>query len=180
MCHALNGILNGMSKVIHGINAPFVACIVMCHVGHTVDDRVSHIDVRGSHINLSPEHFASVLKLPVFHALKQVQVLLHTSVSVWAFLSRLCEGSAVFTDLLCSQITDKRFSFFDQLYRCLIHLFKIIGGKIQTVLPVCAQPFDIRLDGFHKLHLFFCGVGIVKTHVELSMVFLCQAIVEQD
>ena len=65
----------------------------------------------------------------------------------------------------------------DQLDCCFIHLVKIIGCEKQSVLPVCTKPFDICLDGFYKLTLFFGRVCIIKTHVELAVIFLCKTIV---
>ncbi len=45
MRDALDGILNRVRKVIHWIDAPLVSCVVVCHVRHTVDYRVSHIQI---------------------------------------------------------------------------------------------------------------------------------------
>ena len=175
--NTFNGIFNRMSEVIHWVNTPLISCVVVGHMCHAVNNRVSHINVRRCHINFSAKYLTSVFKLSVFHFFKQFQVFFHTSVSVWAFFSRLCQSSSIFSDFLCCQVADKGFSFLNQLYCCFIHLLKIIGRKIEAVLPVCAKPFNICFNRFHKLYLFFCRIGIVKTHVKLSMIFLCQPII---
>ena len=61
MGNALDGILDRMRKIVHRIDAPFIAGIVMCHMSHTVDDRVSHVDIRGCHIDLGTQHLLAVL-----------------------------------------------------------------------------------------------------------------------
>ena len=40
-----------MGEVIHGIDAPGISCVVMTHMGHPVDYRITHIDVGGSHVD---------------------------------------------------------------------------------------------------------------------------------
>ena len=177
MRNSLNCILDRMCEIVHRVDAPFVSGVVMCHMCHTVDNRISHINVRRCHIDLGTQNLCSILKLSVFHPLKQIQVFFHASVTVRAVLSGLCQGSAVFTNLLCRQITDKCFSFFDQFNSCFIHLVKIVGCKEQTVFPVRSQPFYICLDGLHKFDFFFGRVGIIKTQVEFSVIFLRKTIV---
>src|SRR5699024_12841816 len=76
-----------------------------------------------------------------------------------------------------SEITDNSFAFFYQFYSSLIHLVKIIRSKIKPVFPVSSQPFHICFDGIHKLCLLFGRVGVVKTEVKLSVIFLCQSVI---
>ena len=45
VCNTLNSILYRMCKIIHRIDAPLVTRIVMSHPCHSVDYRVSHIDI---------------------------------------------------------------------------------------------------------------------------------------
>ena len=174
----LNGILNRMGEIIHGINTPPVPGVVMGHVGHTVDDRIPHVDVGGSHVNLGAQDLFPILVPAVLHLLKQLQVLFNAPVPVWAFLTGSGKVASVLPDLLRGQVTDKCLSFLNQEYGALIHLFEIIGGKKQPVLKISAQPLHIRHNGFHEFRLLFCGVCIVKTQVELSTVLLCQTVVE--
>ena len=177
MGHSLNSIFDRMGKIIHRIDAPFVPGVMVSHMSHPVNNRVSHIDIRRSHIDLCSEHMAAIRKLPVFHSFKQVQIFLYASVTVRAFLSRLCESSPVFPNLFRAEITDKSFPFLNQLDRGLIHLVKIVGSKIQPVLPVCSQPFYICLDGIYKLCFFLGGIGVIKAKIKLSVILLCQSII---
>ena len=68
----LNRVLDRMREVIHRINAPCVTGVVMSHACHTVDNRVSHVDVRGSHVNLGTKHLLTILILALFHLLEEL------------------------------------------------------------------------------------------------------------
>ena len=177
MGHTFDRILDRMGKVIHRIDAPFVSCVVMCHAGYTVDNRVTHVHIRRCHIDLCTENFFSVSVFALTHLLKKLQVLFYSTVSVWALFTWFCKSSSVLTDLVCSQVADKCLAFFDQLHSGLIHLVKIIRSKEKSVLPVCAKPFYISLDGFYKFGFLLCRVCIIETKVKFSVVFLCKPIV---
>ena len=45
-CYALLGIRKRMSKIIHRIDAPLVACLMMRNMRNSVNNRVTHIEVR--------------------------------------------------------------------------------------------------------------------------------------
>ena len=176
----LDRILDRMGEIVHRIDAPLIACVVVRHVGDAVNDRVAHIDVRGGHIDLCAQHLLAVRILSFLHLFKELQVLLHGTVPVGAFLSGLGQGAAVLLDLLRRKITDIRLAFFNQENGALIHFLEVIGSEIQPVLPVRAEPGNIFLDRFHELDLFLGRIGIVKTQVELAAVLLCQAVVQKD
>ena len=179
MSDPFNSVLDGMREIIHGINTPFVPCIVMRHMGHTIDHRVTHIHIRGSHIDLCAEYFLPVLIFSFFHLFKKAEVLFHAAVPVRALLARLGKSAAVLTDLVRRQIADICFALFDQFYRRLIHLVKIVGRKKQTVFPVRSQPADILQDGINELCLLFGRIRIVETHVEFTVIFLCKPVVQK-
>ena len=52
MGDTLQGVLNGVSEVIHGIDAPLVAGAVVRHVLDAVDGRVAHIEVAAGQVDL--------------------------------------------------------------------------------------------------------------------------------
>ena len=180
MCNSLDGILNGMGKIIHGINAPRVARVMMGHMSHPVNNGITHIHIRRRHINTGPQNFLPVPVHPVFHIFEQFQILLHAPFRRRVFLSRLRQGSPVFPDLIRAQIGYISFSFFNQRNRRFIHLPEIIGCKEQTVFPVCAKPLNIRFNRLYKFRLFLCRIGIVKTHIELAAVLFCKTIIQKN
>ena len=173
----LHCVLDRVSEIIHGVDAPLVPCIVVGHMGYSVDDGVAHVDVGRRHVDLGAQHFLPIFVLPVLHSLKQGQVLLHRAIPVRAVLSGLCEGSSVLPYLLRAQVTDIGLPLFDQLHRALVHDVKIIRGKVQMFPILCTQPLHICLDGLHKLHIFFHGVCVVEAQVEFSAVLLRQPVI---
>ena len=70
MGNSLHGILNRMCKIVHRVDAPFVFGVVMMHMGHAVNDRIPHVDIRGSHIDSGAEYFFTVCKFSFPHLFK--------------------------------------------------------------------------------------------------------------
>ena len=174
---ALNSVLYWMCEVIHGVNAPFVSCVVVGDMGYPVDDGITHVDVGGCHVYFGTEYFFSVCVFSGTHGFEKLQVLFYASITVRAFFARLRQGSTVGSDFFRRQVTDESFSFFNELDRRFVHGFKVIGSKEQAVFPVCTQPLDVGFDGLYELHFFFGGVGVIEAHVEFAVVFLGKAVV---
>ena len=51
MGNAFDGIGNGVGVVIHGIDTPFIACIMMMGAANAVNHWVAHIDVARCHVD---------------------------------------------------------------------------------------------------------------------------------
>ena len=62
----------------------------------------------------------------------------------------------------------------------LVHLIKVIGREIKSVLKIGSEPFDILYDSLHILVLLLGGICVVKSEIKSSAVSLCQRIVEND
>ena len=80
MGHPFDGVLDGMGKIVHGIDTPFIPRVMVAHVDDPVHGRVPHIHIGGSHIDLGPQGPAAIGEFPVFHPLEQVQIFLHAPV----------------------------------------------------------------------------------------------------
>ncbi len=48
MGDALQCVLNGVGKVVHGVDAPLITLAVVVHMADPVDHGVAHIEVAGS------------------------------------------------------------------------------------------------------------------------------------
>ena len=48
---------------------------------------------------------------------------------------------------------------------------------IQTVFPIRTQPLHIVEDRLDKFRIFFRGIGVIHTEIELATVFDCSQIV---
>ncbi len=169
--NALQRVLDGVGKVVHGVNAPLVPLAVVVGVIDAVDHRVAHIEVAGGQVDLGPEGHPALLKLAVLHPFKQVQGLLHGPIPVRGG-GGYADGAPVLFELLRGQLAHIGQALFDQLHRELVHLVKVVGGVIEPVPPVEPQPVDVLLDGVHILLILFGGVGVVHTQVAHTAVFL--------
>ena len=121
----LHGVLDGVREVVHRVDAPFGTGAMVRHVVDAVDDRVAHIEVAGSEVNLCTERHSAVFKLAGAHAGKQVETLLHRTVTVRA-LRRGGEVAAHFTHLVRRELANIGKALFDELYGAVVHIFKII------------------------------------------------------
>ena len=72
MRDVLNRILNRMSEIVHRVNAPFVPGVVMMHMGYTINNRITHIDVWGCHINFRTQYLFAIHIFAFFHLLKEL------------------------------------------------------------------------------------------------------------
>ena len=69
---ALQGVLNGVGEVVHGVDAPLVPLPVVVHVVDAVEDRVPHVEVAGGQVDLGPQGVPAVGELPGLHPGEQV------------------------------------------------------------------------------------------------------------
>ena len=175
----LHGVLDGVREVVHRVDAPFGTGAMVRHVVDAVDDRVAHIEVAGSEVNLCTERHSAVFKLAGAHAGKQVETLLHRTVTVRA-LRRGGEVAAHFTHLVRRELANIGKALFDELYGAVVHIFKIIGSIVEAVFPIVAEPVDIFLDGIDVLHVFLCGVRVVHAQVTDAVKALCGAEIDVD
>ena len=179
MGNALQRVLNGVCKVVHGVDAPLVSLTVVVHMTDAIDDRVAHIEVAGSQIDLGAEGITVVLKFSGAHSGEQVQAFLNGTVAVGRNGGGI-QVAPVLLELLRRQLADVGQSLLDQLHRIFVVLLKIVGAVVEAVAPVEAQPVDVLLDSLHELHILFGGVGVVHAEVAQAIVLLGGAEVDDQ
>ena len=168
---SLQSILNGVGKVIHGVDAPFVTLTVMVHMPDAVDNGVAHIEVAGGKVNFGPEGITVILKFAGTHPGEQVQAFLYGPVPPGG-LGRGIYIAPVFLELLGGQLADVGQALLDQLNSVFVVLFKVVGTVVEPITPVKTQPVNILLDGFDKLHILFGRIGVIHPQIAHSAVFL--------
>ena len=161
---ALHGVLEGMGVVVHGIDAPLVPSAVVAGVVDAVDHRVPHIEVAGGQVDLGPQGHAAVLELPGPHPAEQVQALLLGPVPVGA-LGGVGQVAPHLLHLLGGELAHVGQALLDELLGPFVHILKVVGGVVEPVLPVVAQPVDVLFDGVYVLHVLLGGVGVVHAQV---------------
>ena len=176
---ALQGVLDGVGKVVHGEDAPLGALAVMLDIPNTVEHRVPHIEVAAGQVDLGPEGILTFGELPILHTLEQVQGLLNGSVPP----GRAGGGvhiAPVLLELLRRELTHIGQALFDEAYRQLIGLVKIVAAVEEAVAPVETKPVDVLLDGLHKLGVLFGGVRVVHPQVADAAELLRRAKVDDQ
>ena len=168
-----------MGKVIHGVDAPFVALAVVVHMVDAVEHRVPHVEVAAAQIDFGPQGIFAVGELPGLHPGEEVQALLHRPVPPGR-AGRGVHIAPIFPELLRSQGADVGQPLLDELHGILVHLLKVVGGIEEAIPPVIAQPVDVLLDGLHVLHIFLGGIGVVHAEVAQATVFFSGAEVDKD
>ena len=122
----------------------------------------------------------SLFEFPGAHFLEELEVFLGRPVPVGAFLARLVEGATVLAHLVLAKLVDICLANLNELNRHLVKLVKIIGGVIESTVPVVAKPVYILGDGVDIFLFFFCRIGIVKAQVARTAVLFRNAEVQTD
>ena len=133
MSDSFDGIFIPVSKIIKRINTPIITGMIVGFLENTIHNRIPHIEVGMSHINFSPQNTFTLLKLTIFHFLKEGKILLCWPVSIGWFHPGLGESAPSFPNLVGSLMVYISFSLGDKLYCPLIELLKIIWCIAETV-----------------------------------------------
>ena len=169
----LDGVLNGVGEVVHGVDAPLAALTVMLGVLDAVDGRVTHIHVGACQIDLGTQGLFAFLELTGTHPAEQVKVLFRAAVAPRRGAGGLAGiGAAVLAHLLAGQVVHIGFALGDQLLGVLIALIKVIAAVEDAAVGVGTQPVQILDDAVDILLAFAGGVGVVQTQVEFAAVLV--------
>ena len=171
MGDALKRVLDGMGEVVHGVDAPLIPLAVVVGEVDAVDHRVAHVEVAAGQIDLGPQGHGTLGELPGAHPAEQVQGLLNRPVPVGGG-GGYADSAPVGLELIRGELADIGQPLLDQLLGVFVHLFKIVGGVIEPVPPVKAQPVDVLLDGVHILGILLGGVGVIHAQVAQAAVLL--------
>jgi len=169
-----------MGKIIHWIDTPGISCSRVRHLFDSVDNRITHVDIWGGHVNLCPQNIGAIFKLAISHTLKQIEVLNNWTISVRTLFSRFCQSSSVCPHLLSCQAAYVCFSIFDKLNSKLIQRVKIIWGIVNLFTPLKSEPFYISNNWVDIFLILLGGVGIIKSEITFAFELLSHAKVEAD
>ena len=141
----LDRIALAVRPIVHRIDAPCVAGSMMMRVHDSIEDRISQVEIGGTHINLGSQRFGSVRKFPLFHASKEIEIVVDGTVTKWTVSTRLGQGASILSHLLAIEIAYERSALSDQLTSPFMQLTKIVGS-IKEFVPVKAEPVNVGLD----------------------------------
>jgi hypothetical protein len=166
--------------VIGRVDAPAVAGAGVGGAQDPIEHRVAHIDVAGRHVDLGAQDLVTVGKSAVAHRTQELQVLLDITVAMRARRSRLGQSAAVGPDLLGRQVVDVGIAGLHELFGPFVELLEVVGGVVEMLAPVTAEPAHVLLDRFDVFELLLDRVGVVETEVTAAAELLGDAKAEED
>ena len=95
-----------MREVIHRINTPLIARVLMRDVTNPVQRWIAQIDIRRTHVDPGAQHMRTIGKLPGAHALEQVAVFLHAAIPMRAVFATLGQRAAIAANILGAEAID--------------------------------------------------------------------------
>jgi hypothetical protein len=164
MGDAFDRVAERMREVVHRVDRPLVAGVLVLDVLDPVQRRVAQVDVAAGHVDLRAQGARAVRELARAHAPEQVQVLLDAAPAVRRVAARFGQRAAVRAHLVGAEVADERVALPDQLLRRQVEHVEVVGRVAQAV-PVEAQPAHVVLDGAHVLGVFLGRVGVVQAQV---------------
>ena len=117
---------DAVGKVVHRIDAPLFAGLVMLGELNAVEHRIAHHDKAGRHIDFGAQAGFTLGEFAVAHFFEQRQVLFDAAVAIGAVFARRGQGAAIFADLFRRQLVDIGQTFIDQFNRVVIKLIEVI------------------------------------------------------
>ena len=181
MRDALNGIGQRVRVVVHRVDAPVVARAVVLGVANPVQRRVPHIQVGRRHVDFGAQHVLAVGELAGPHPAEQVQVFLNRTIPVRAFPPRFRQRAPILAHLVGGQAVNVGVAVPNQLLGVLVQLLKVVRCVVQVLVPIEAQPLDVRQYGLHVFDVLAGRVRVVKPHVAARPgILLAHAEVQAD
>jgi hypothetical protein len=86
----------------------------------------------------------------------------------------------VLPDLVGGEVVDVGLAGLDQVYGPVVELVEVVGGEVEMLAPVEAEPADVFLDRVDVLLLFLDRVGVVEAQVAAAAELLGDPEVERD
>ncbi len=169
-----------MRIVVARIDRPGGAGARMRRLDDPVERRIAHVDVAGRHVDLGAQHAGAVFKLAGLHAAEQVEVLLDAAVAERAVPAGLGQRAARDPHRLRRLVVDIGLAGFDEQFGPFIQPVEIVGGVIEVLAPIEAQPAHVALDGVDVFLLLLGRVGVVETQVAAPAELLGDAEIQAD
>src|SRR5690606_31139061 len=113
--NAFQRIADAVGEVVHRVDAPLAAGLVVIGKLNAVQHRVTHHDKRRSHIDFGAQTGFTLFEATGTHFFKQRKVLFHAAIAVRAVFTRRGQRAAVFADFVSGKLVNVGQAFVDQL-----------------------------------------------------------------
>ena len=134
--NAFQRIADAVGEVVHRVDAPLVAGLMMLSELNAVQHRIAHHDERRRHIDLRAQAGLALFEAAAAHFFEQRQVFFHAAVAIRAVLTRRFQGAAIFTNFIRREFINIGQAFVDQLNRILMQLIKVVRRVANVPGPV--------------------------------------------
>ena len=124
------------------------------------------------HVDLGAQHARAVGEFAGAHAAEQVEVFLDGAVAERAVLAGLGQRAAVDADLVLALVVDIGLAGADQVLGPAVEPLEIVGGVVEVLAPIEAEPAHVALDGVDIFLLFLGRIGVVETQMAAAAEFL--------
>ena len=175
MRHALERVLDRVREIVHRIDAPLLAQMVVRHVADAVEDGIAEVDVGRGHVDLGPEAPFAVRVLARAHLAEDLQVALGRRVARGRGGAGAFGNAAVGLPLVLRKVAAVRLAGLDEVLGDLVHAVEHVGGVVEAgLLPVSLaapaepQPADVLLDVLRVLVGLLCRIRVVEPQMALS------------
>ena len=176
---ALGGVAQRMRVVVHRIDRPVVAGVLMLNMFDPVQRRVAQIDIAAGHVDLRAQRARAIGELARAHAPEQVEVVLDAAVAERRLAAGFGQVAAVGADIVGAQIADERVALADEFFGSEVKHCEIIGS-VTEFRPLEAKPAYVVLNGANVFGVFPGGVGVVQAQVAAAAEFLGDAEIGPD
>ena len=166
--------------VVDRVEAPRIAGAMVLSVEDAVEDGVAQVQVRVRHIDLGAQDLFAVGEFAGPHPGEKIEALLDGTIPPGALGARVLQIAAGFADLLGALILDVGFAFFDEKNGPVIELLEVVGGEIEVLAPVEAEPADVGLDRLDVFDLLLGRIRVVEAKVAAAAILLRNAEIETD
>ena len=177
---ALVGVLERVRVVVHRVDAPGVAGVVVGRLADAVDDRIAQVHVGRRHVDLGAQHRLALVELAAGHLGERRKVGGDGGIAGRARLAGGLLVAVVGADFLLGQEAHVGLAQLDQPDGVGVHPREVVGRLVVVLAPVEAEPADVLLDRVDVFHLFLGGVGVVHAQVAAALEFQGEAEVEAD
>ena len=174
-------VLERVREVVHRVDAPLVAGVVVGDLADAVDGGVAQVDIGRGHVDLGAEDGLALVVGAGAHFLKLGEVLPDGAVAVRAVLAGRFEVAAVFAKFVLSEVADEGLAGADELQRALVHEIEIVRGVVVVGAPGRNRASARPRGWIRRIpDIFLGGIGVVHAQVALTGVFGGEAEIQAD
>ena len=145
----------------------------------TIHDRIAEMHVWICHIEFCTKHHAAFYGLRSIHLLKQSKTFFDWAITIWASSTWCGRGSLLLCNFFSSLLINICIALLDHPDCKVPKLLKVVGS-IVDIAPLETKPLDVLKNIFYIFIIFLARVGVIKTKIANTIIFLCNTKIHAD